>query len=237
MSLLETVDDTTSLDLEGVADQIIQDPPRFLIAQTGQGMQWWTDKLDDSRRRGVVRAFQEATIWTRGPKATSRCRSLGLDVAWQAPNDRAAEIAERVATEIPAGSRVALQLVGTTDDVVYEALTHADANTIPMRVYRYTLPENLQPVEETVRAVIAGDIDAVTFTASPAILHLRTIARDMGAETELAAAFEEPCLPVVVGPVCAATARDAGWCNLVEPETARLIPMLDALTGALAADC
>ena len=237
VSLLETVDETTVVDVQGVADQLIAAAPEYVIAQTGQGMQWWTDKFDDERRRRVLNSFMQATVWTRGPKASSRCRSLGLDVGWQAPNDRATEIAARVFAEVPRGARVALQLVGTADDVVYDALREVGAEVIPMRVYRYTIPKDRSQIDSAIRSVIAGEIDAVTFTASPAIQHLRVIARDMGVEDDLAAAFERGCKFVVVGPVCASTARDSGWQNLVEPETARLIPMLDAMTAALRGDC
>ena len=86
---------------------------------------------------------------------------------------------------------------------------------------------------ELIDEIIEQRIDIVTFTASPAIRHLRSIAAASGRIAALDAAMQTHCRAAVVGPVCAATAIDAGWNQLIEPTTARLIPMLDAVVESL----
>ena len=237
VSVLETVDETTPMDIATLADSLCADPPGYVIAQTGQGIDWWLGNLDESRRCAVLKALGGATLWTRGPKASSRCRGFGLEVDWQAPNDRATELAERARAHIPSGARVALQLVGSTNDVVVEALNEIGADVTMLRVYRYTIPADRAPIEHLVQSTINGEVDAITFTASPAILHLQQVAQDMGVVDELRAAFAGPCKVVVVGPVCAATTQDVGWPEPIEPDTARLVPMLDVLTETLNPTC
>lgn len=231
--LLRTIDNAPDSACELAANELIADPPSIFIVQTGQGLDWWTERLSDQTRQAFLDCLAHVEIWSRGAKSTSRCRSMGLEVTWQCPSESAREIADRCST-LPPGTRVALQLVGTVGDIILDALNAGGADVIPMPVYRYVLPTDREPIHRLIEATIVGKIDAITFTASPAISHLRTIADEIGKRDQLDVAMQSRCRPVTVGPVCATTARDAGWQNVVEPATARLIPMLDALTEALA---
>ena len=230
--LIRTIDSTACGECSTVAGQLISDPPDILIAQTGQGLDWWTGRLDPHVRTEFLAAIGGASIWSRGAKATSKCRSLGMTVDWESPSESATEIAERCLS-LPPNTRVAVQLVGAVNDIILDALKKIDADIVPMRVYRYALPADQTKCHELITATIAGQIDAITFTASPAIQHLRVLAESTGQLGPLTDALNVSCQPVVVGPVCATTAIDAGWCNVVEPTRARLIPMLEALTNAL----
>lgn len=234
--VLETIDET-EVDIGPIAHSLVKKPPEVVIAQTGQGMAWWFDKLDEGLRSDVLGSFKDAEVWARGAKATSRCRSLGLNVAWQAESERALEIAERVAVDVLPGKRVALQLVGTTHDIIYNALVSAGASIVSLPVYRYALPTDTTAAHELIRSTINGEIDAITFTASPSILHVHEMARELGLHDRLNTAMHTTCKPIVVGPVAADTARDCGWNDPIEPPTARLIPMLDALTEAFKTMC
>ena len=230
--LIRTLDDTSGAECAAIAEQLIANPPAVLIAQTGQGLQWWTDRLEPTRRIEFLNAISDVSVWSRGAKATSRSRLLGLQVDWQSPNESATAIAARCRLLSP-NTRVAVQLVGTVNDIVLDALHEVEAEVISLRVYRYALPTDHTRCFELISEVIAGRVDAITFTASPAIQNLRAIAEAVGLRDRLDHALSSHCLPVVVGPVCSTTAADAGWKGIVEPEKARLIPMLDALTTAL----
>ncbi len=232
--LMETVDDTGCTDVGAVSERLIDRPPEIFIVQTGQGISWWMERLTQDQQDRLTTSLCTSTVWSRGAKSTSRCRSLGLDVSWQAPDETAREVAERCRSLTP-GTRVAVQLVGTVHDVIVDALEAVDADIEYMRIYRYRIPADTSAALELIDATITGDIDAITFTASPAISHLREIASRAGLIGDLDNALRSACVPVVVGPVCAATAVDAGWTGIIEPDVARLIPMLDALTAALGA--
>jgi len=232
--LIRTTDEASPEDIASVTDQLITNPPEVFIAQTGQGVSWWMEQLSSSVKEEFITSLSTSVIWSRGAKSTSRCRSFGLEVSWQAVSETAREIADRCRSVAP-GTRIAVQLVGTTRDLIVEALEQAGAEVVEMCVYRYQIPDDTQPAQRLLDATLAGEIDAITFTASPAIAHLREIARTCSLLTPLDHAMRTTCRPVVVGPVCATTAHDAGWCGVVEPDVARLIPMLDALTNALMA--
>lgn len=233
--LLRTIDSTACGECSTVANQLVAHPPDILIAQTGQGLEWWTDRLDPEERKQFLDALAGVKVWTRGAKATSRCRSLGMTIDWQSPSESATEIAARCLS-LPPGTRVAVQLVGAVNDIVLDALKAVDADVIPMRVYRYAFPADPAQCHQLITETIEGKIDAITFTASPAIQHLRALAKSTDQLVLLTHTLNTHCRPVVVGPVCAATAVDAGWRNVVEPSKARLMPMLAALTKAIGSD-
>jgi hypothetical protein len=76
-------------------------------------------------------------------------------------------------------------------------------------------------VRRLVRSVVAGTVDAVTFTSAPAAASLLTVADELGLRAELVAALTSGVLPVAVGPVTAAP-LDAAGVPSVQPERARL---------------
>lgn len=234
--VLHTVDSSDRPELLEVAQGILNNPPDVLVVQTGQGLKWWLESLPDELRNQVIASLSTCDIWCRGPKAASATKNLGLAVGWQSPRELAVEIAERMAETGLTDKQVIVQLDGTSGQNLVQVATDNGAKAIGLDVYRYQLPEDREPVAQLINGVIDGSIDAVTFTASPQIRHLREMAGDVDQLGLLDEAFRNRCLAVVVGPVCAQTARTAGWTNIAEPETARLLPMLETLRVALIRD-
>ena len=224
-------------ELLEATDDIISDPPEMLIVQTGQGLQWWLDCAEAAgKATELVTALTETAVLTRGPKSSSTVRRAGLEVAWQAPEETVADLIGKVSEMDLGDTRVAVQLDGNNAPGLVQAVRSAGAQVVELDVYRYCLPNDLAPTTALIDRVIEGTIDAITFTASPAIRHFREIAEMHDAAEQLDHAFRTSTLAVVVGPVCAHTARMARWELIVEPETARLIPMLEQLTAQLTAD-
>ncbi len=232
-SVLTTVDRSERPEVIATSKRLIDAPPDLLVVQTGQGFRWWLSAIGDHESEQLIEALRSTEIWCRGAKATSAIRGFGLDVSWQSSEETTADVAAHLSAHDLQHKQVVIQVDG--NDPAPLSLAAADASTLSMlNVYSYRLPSDLGPALALINGVIAGSIDAVTFTASPAIRHLREIASGHGVSNALDSAFSTHCLAVVVGPVCAETARDAGWNNISEPPTARLMPMLETLLAALA---
>jgi uroporphyrinogen-III synthase len=127
-----------------------------------------------------------------------------------------------------AGATLAVQLDGG-DSLATELEHLAGCEVVPVEIYRWLLPDDLEPAHRLIAAATDGRLDAITFTASPALRHLHHIAERRGAGPALAATAANGTAAVCVGPVCAATARDHGWRTIVEPSRARLVAMIDEL--------
>lgn len=239
--VLRTVDLSEDVALLGATRAIIARPPDVLVVQTGQGLTWWFEAAEVAGLAGDLRAaLRSSRVLTRGAKATSAARRLALDVAWQAPGEVIDQVIEHVAG-LDDVSRLVVQLDGADDADVLAAFRallapsghggdsgDSDA-VVAVPVYRWTLPTDPGPALELVRRIVDGSVHAVTFTASPAVDNLAHLAATIGLADALDHALAGPVRAVCVGPVCSATARRRGWLDVIEPERARLVAMVDAL--------
>ena len=80
----------------------------------------------------------------------------------------------------------------------------AGAEVVPVPVYRWELPEDVDPVRRLVAQIVVGTVDAVTFTSAPAASALLAVAEELGQRAQLVAALRDRVLAVAVGPVAAA---------------------------------
>lgn len=231
LATVDLADQNTLLDATRL---LISDGTDLLVVQTGQGLRWW---LDVANRAGLgdelLEALVPARILCRGSKATSAVRQAGLTASWQAPNESVEDLLNHLQELELDDLTVSVQLDGNDDSRLLDAARVGGATALPLPIYRYELPQDLRPANELITGVLVGSINAVTFTASPAIRHLRQIAELEGKLDQLDQAFSGACVAAVVGPVCAETAASVGWTNVVEPKVSRLMPMLDALVTAL----
>ena len=227
---MRTVNLTQDARLLAVSRALVSDPPQTLVLETGMGLTMWLEAMDEVGVGADLRAaLAHCEVVARGPKAVSAARRAGLEVAWSAPNELFAEIADHVASTGGRG-RVALQLDGTEEEVLVAPLAATCREVVAVPVYRWALPEDLGPALALVDAICAGEVDAVTFTTKQAAVHLVEVADAQGRRDELVAALDgERVVPVSVGPVCSARMRDLGMTGLVEPARFRLVAMVDAL--------
>lgn len=234
--VLRTVEGADRAGLHDMTSRVIANGLDLLIAHTGQGLTWWLDTVPANDRAELDGVLAATQVMTRGSKASSAARRCGLNVVWQAPNELVSDLVEHLASMNLSGSRCAVLLDGNDDHQVADTARVRGADVIELEVYRYAVPHDVGDIDRLIDDIIAGRIDAVTFTSSPTIRHLRSIADESGRLKDLDVAFTAVCRPAVVGPVCAATAAAASWDQVIEPATARLIPMLDAVVEAFAAD-
>jgi uroporphyrinogen-III synthase len=209
--------------LRSVTESIIALPPDYVVANTGVGIRSWLGMaaswgLDSDLRE----AMSAARIAARGPKAAGALQIAGLDVWWRARNEQLASVAERLLEEPLTGKRIALQLHGDDQKGITGVLRAAGAEVTEVPVYRWTLPDDTRPAQQLIEQCCAHRLDAVTFTAGPAVQNLLQMAAAMGRREDLLAALNGPVLVACVGPVCAGIANDEGVADPVVPEHWRL---------------
>jgi uroporphyrinogen-III synthase len=84
------------------------------------------------------------------------------------------------ASERPlAGARVAVQEYGVSNAELVDGLRGRGAQVTRVPVYRWALPEDIEPLKAAVRAVARGELDVVMFTTSMQVVHLLRVAADM----------------------------------------------------------
>jgi len=136
-------------------------------------------------QRYPERAFPEAlrklVLVARGPKPVAALREMGLAPAIVAPEPNTWR--ELLAVmEGRTENRIAVQEYGRSNQELLDGLRARGAEVTPVRVYRWDLPEDTQPLREAARRLAAGEIDLALFTTAIQIGHLAKIAREMQIE-------------------------------------------------------
>ena len=219
--------------LEAVTRQVIAQPPDVLVANTGFGIRsWWERAARWELDHQLTEALAPARVAARGPKAAGAIRSLGLEVWWRSPRERLDDVAEHLVATGVDGQRVALQLHGDDRQGASSTLRRAGATVTEVPVYRWSTPEDEAPALELLARCCDGSLDAVTFTAGPAVRNLIDLAEREGVADVALRQLNGPVLVVCVGPVCAAVAREEGIVAPAVPDAWRLGSMVK-LVGEL----
>ena len=223
-------DDT---ELQHATKSCLDTPPDLTIATTGIGFRGWLEAADgwglgdDLRKR-----LGDSRLLARGPKARGAIRAAGLTEEWSPASESMSEVLDHLLAEDLGGVCVAVQLHGEPLPDFVDALEAAGAQVVTVPVYRWQPPPDTGPLDRLVEQIVAGEVDAVTFTSAPAVASLLRCAEVAGASTELVEALRLRVLPVCVGPVTAAPLERRGIAT-VQPDRPRLGNLVRAVVDQL----
>ena len=221
--------------LRARTDEIITDPPDYLIANTGLGIRTWLENaagagLDERLKR----ALAETRIAARGPKASGAVSMAGLSVWWRAPSEQLAEVAEHLIEDGVDGKTVAFQMDGNDHREVVDRLQAAGGRVTLIPVYEWATPAHSEGAHRLIDMCCDGDADAVTFTAGPQVRNMLALAESRGRASELLDALNGTTLVGCIGPVCAGVALEEGITSPVVPDNWRLGSLVKAVAAGLA---
>jgi uroporphyrinogen-III synthase len=182
------------------ADALIDGAFDLVILLTGAGTRALLDVVDGAGKRDAfVAALARTKVVPRGPKPLAVLRELGITpwVLVPEPNtwrellvaiDQAA--LDQVAGGLQAsGARVAVQEYGVSNPDLLAALSSRGAAVTSVPVYRWALPADLGPLRAAVASVARGEVDVAIFTTGMQVVHLFQVARMIGQENAVRAAF------------------------------------------------
>lgn len=166
---------------------------------TGVGARVLLDVLGRAHPGNEVHAaLGRVKIAARGPKPAGVLRELGLPVWVTAPEPNTwrellTAMESRASERTIAGARVAVQEYGVPNQELSDALEARGASVLQVPVYKWALPDDLQPLREAVAAIAGGGIDVLLLTSGVQLVHLWQVMDSMGCEAEfrrgLASAF------------------------------------------------
>jgi uroporphyrinogen-III synthase len=215
-------------------EALVTRPADVTVMLTGLGVR---SLLGAAESMGIgdelVEAIGSSEVYTRGPKATGAAVTAGIEVTWRTIGERSIELRDALTDAARAGQRIAIVRDGDSEPHLARSLGALGADTVDIPVYRWTMPLDPQPAQRLLDAVCSCSVDAVTFTSSPAVRNLFSLADEAGVHHELLAALNGPVVPVAVGPVCAETAKALGVDPPITPKRARLGTMVLALAAEL----
>ncbi|OBB99830.1 MULTISPECIES: uroporphyrinogen-III synthase [Gordonia] len=196
-------------ELERATESILKEPPDVMVATTGIGFRGWVEAADGwGLADDLVDTLGGVRLLARGPKAKGAIRAAGLREQWSPPSESSSELIRELLDEGVAGLRVAVQLHGATTSWeplpdLCDVLREAGAEVVPVPVYRWTPPDDTDPMARMIDAVINRDLDAVTFTSAPAVASMLGQAHRTGALEPLLHAMRTVVPAMCVGNVTA----------------------------------
>jgi uroporphyrinogen-III synthase len=164
----------------------------LVILLTGVGTRTLVAVVE--RVRGTSATFLEALrrtkVLARGPKPVAVLRELNVPVWLTAPEPNTwrevLAALDAKSDELPlTGLRVAVQEYGESNPDLLAGLTDRGAIVTRVPVYQWALPEDLEPLEAAIRAIVDRQFDVVLLTSATQVAHLMQVAARMNLERAL----------------------------------------------------
>lgn len=209
----------------GIVDWV-EHPPDWSIFTTGMGL----DALFDmAQEMGVadqlLERLQEENIAARGYKTVNALKKRGLTPIVRDDDGSTEGLIRGLAQHELRGASVLLQLHGDPAPRLVAWLEEQGASCRQLLPYKHIAPPEAE-LEKLLSDILAGEIDAVTFTSGPQVRFLMEHAARQGQLDALLEALKGPVLAVAVGKVTAAGLYEAGVPRVLAPKEERMGSMM-----------
>src|SRR5579859_3644676 len=189
------------------AEKLFEGRLDAIIFMTGVGTRTLFEVLETRyAREKIVHRLSEIAVVARGPKPVKVLREYQIPVAIAVPEPNSwREILQELDKNSPRlklkGSRIAIQEYGVSNLALVAELKSRGAVVTLVPVYRWTLPEDLGPLEKAVESIVAGNARVVLFTNGVQVDHAVQVAAKKGLKERFANALAK-CVVCSVGPTC-----------------------------------
>jgi uroporphyrinogen-III synthase len=177
------------------ADALIRGQFDVVILLTGVGTRALVDVVGGAGKRDeFVAALAETRVVPRGPKPLSVMRELGLAPWVMVPEPNTwreilTAIDKVMIDKGLDGLDVAVQEYGVSNPDLVKGLEARGARVTSVPVYRWALPDDIEPLRAAVSSVARGEVDVAIFTTGMQVVHLFQVAGMMQQEDAVRAAL------------------------------------------------
>src|SRR5579862_2886451 len=188
----------------------------MVIFLTGVGARLLNQIIETRYPPGIfIETLRRVAVVVRGSKPAAVMREWGVPVAVSVPEPNTwREILK--ATEGRPERKIAVQEYGRPNPELIEGLRRRGAEVTTVPVYQWDLPEDVGPLREAARRLVAGDFDVVLLTTSMQVPHLLRVAAEDGLEEQVRRALAHVVV-ASVGPTTSESLRDLGIVPDLEP--------------------
>jgi uroporphyrinogen-III synthase len=190
-----------------------------LLCLTGVGTRALVEAVAPVLPRAELTTLLAGTaLVARGPKPVAALRELGLAPAVTVPEPNTwRELLAAIDAALPvAGKRVVVQEYGISNPELLAGLRDRGALVTPVAVYRWALPDDLEPLRAAIRRIAARDVDVALFTSATQVTHVMQVAETLALRDAVVAGLAAAVVGSI-GPVCSAALRETGVAVALEP--------------------
>lgn len=228
-SLAEVPDIDADLLAHLIAEWQLQLPDLFIF-QTGVGVKALfatTDRLQLTER--LLEILAKTQVLVRGPKpsAVLKARNVRIDVTVMEPFTTTQILVELEKVNLQS-KHVVVQRFGDTNVELETALKARGASVSEVATYRWSLPENTQPLVDLMDALEHKKVDMVCFTSASQVYNFFKVAEQLGREQQLIEGLNKTLI-ASIGPVCTAALKKYDLRVDIEPSPPKLGPFIAAI--------
>jgi uroporphyrinogen-III synthase len=205
----------------------------LLILMTGVGTrtlnQVWLSQFSQKR---IIAAMQRVKLVVRGPKPAAALKELTVvpAISVPEPNTWREVLSVLVAAVDLRGKRIVVQEYGIPNPELTSALAAQGATVSTVPIYRWELPEDLEPLRQAIEKITQGDAEIVLFTNGAQVDHLFRVAAESNNTNSLREGLERAVVGSV-GPICTEVLDRFG----IDPDIEPAHPKMGSLLAEVAA--
>jgi uroporphyrinogen-III synthase len=166
----------------------------------------------------ILKALKQTAIVARGPKSAAALRALGLQPTVTVPEPNTwVDVIRTVDERVPVkGLRVAVQEYGTSNPELLEALQRRGAEVFQVPIYKWALPDNLEPLRQALDRIIAGDVAIILITNAAQVDHAMRVL-ELDGKIEAFRLALQKMVVASIGPIASERLRQHNWPIDFEP--------------------
>ncbi len=155
----------------------------LVVLLTGVGCRTLLDILKTKFSLDAIKdALQKTILVVRGPKPAGVVKGLGLHPQILVPEPNTwRDILHALDASYPEGlkgMRVAVQEYGVSNPELLEGLRQRGAHVTPVPVYRWTMPDDLHPLQQLLQQILKGEIPVLLITNAVQVDHMIKVLED-----------------------------------------------------------
>lgn len=173
----------------------------MMVLMTGTGLSYLRDAIVTRYPlERFVEALRQTTLVSRGPKPIVILHELGLKAQLNVPEPNTWREMVPILAARPE-RRLTLQEYGKANAEFVSALEAYGAVVTPLAIYRWELPDDVEPLREAARRIAGRQCDVVVFTTSVQLTHLLQVAAELDLEEQVMEALARDLVVASVGPI------------------------------------
>jgi uroporphyrinogen-III synthase len=205
----------------------------LLILMTGVGTSTLIQLLlTQFSRERIIAALQRVKLVARGPKPAAVLKELCLLPAFSVPEPNTwREILSTLEAGVDlSGSRIAIQEYGIANPELTAGLQIRGATVSAFPIYRWDLPQDLEPLRQALENITQGQAEIVLFTNGAQVNHLFRVAAESNKTDSLREGLQRAVVGSV-GPICTEALDRFG----IDPDIEPAHPKMGSLLAEVAA--
>ena len=205
-------------------EQLLTEGLDVLVLLTGAGTTTLFEILHSRHSKDTIKsALKETVLIARGPKPVAALKALGFEPTLTVPEPNTwADVVSTLDAHRPLkGLRVAVQEYGLSNRDLLKALEQRGARVFPVPVYRWALPEDIEPLKQVLDKILTGQVQVMLITNAAQIDHVMKMVDQAGQTAQFKAACGK-LIVASIGPTASERLRSHGLSVDFEPSHGKM---------------